>query len=103
MTPVEMLWFFVLSIPIVFLWKTLEIKQIAYRITKKRCDDEDVQLLDQGVFLKKIRVRRNASGRLAMELTFQFEFSTTGDARYLGRVVMLGRRLESFEFEAYKI
>jgi len=103
MTPVEMLWLSVLVVPIVFWWKTLEIKHIAYRITEKRCQDEDVQLLDQGVALKKIRLRRNGSGRLTLELTFQFEFATTGDERYFGSVVMFGKRLESFNFEVYRI
>ena len=57
------------------------------------CTAAGVQWLDQSVHLLSIRLRRNGEGRLAWERQFQFEYSSGGDDRHAGRLVMQGTRL----------
>ena len=86
----------------IFWWQTQGVKQLAYDIARGRCDDVNVQLLDQSVMLKRVRFRRH-SGRFSVVRCFVFEFSTSGDERYHGEVKMSGRQLMNVEMEAYRI
>jgi hypothetical protein len=42
-----------------------------------------------------MRLSRGSDGRLALERHFGFEYSTGGDDRRSGRIVLHGRRLRS--------
>lgn len=49
--------------------------------------------LDQNVQRVRKRIARNAEGRLSWRRDFDFEFSTTGEERQLGRVSLLGAKV----------
>jgi len=85
-----------------FWWRTNELKQVAYQIARRRCDESDVQFLDDSVVLSKVRFRRSDEGRIALLCYFSFEFATMGDTRYRGEMQFLGRRLDQIEMEPYK-
>ena len=59
------------------------------------CAAAGVQWLDQSVHLVAMRLRRGGDGWLALERHFGFEYSTNGDDRRSGRIVLHGRRLRS--------
>jgi len=86
-----------------FWWRTNELKQVAYQIARRRCDENDVQFLDDSVVLAKVRLRRNDKGHIALLCHFSFEFATVGDARYRGEMQFLGRRLEGVDMEPHKL
>ncbi len=88
---------------IAFWWRTNELKQVAYRIARRRCDESNVQFLDDSVVLSKVRFRRNDEGHIALLCYFCFEFATVGDARYRGEMQFLGRCLDSIEMEPHKL
>ena len=62
-----------------------------------------LQLLDQSMVITGFRPARNAEGRLVFRRTYQFEFSSTGDLRYRGCIVLDGMRQRSIELEAYRL
>jgi hypothetical protein len=67
------------------------------------CRQLGLQLLDQSMVITSIRPIRGSGGRIEFRRTYQFEFSSTGDRRYQGKLVMRAMRLESIELEAYKL
>jgi hypothetical protein len=46
---------------------------------------------------------RSLSGGLVFRRRYQFEFSSTGDRRYQGKLELLGMGLQSIELEAYRL
>lgn len=83
-------------------WRhSLYIKEQAYRAAHRRCQELGVQLLDDSVYLRQVRLKRNSTGVLALWRAFQFEFTVSGGERYRGHVLMLGRRIESIELQPH--
>lgn len=63
----------------------------------------DVQMLDEYVALNSIKLKRDGSGKIQLQRSFTFEFSSTGNERYNGKVLLLGRRVDSVYMEPYRI
>ena len=64
-------------------------------IGQRACARAGVQWLDQSVHLLAIRVRRGPDGWLGLERHFGFEYSTGGEDRHAGRIVLHGRQLRA--------
>lgn len=84
-------------------WDNSLCKEIARRAGKAACQQGDVQFLDDTVEQKKLWIRRNESGRLELCRLFLFEFSTDGEYRYKGRVLLLGKKVSDVNMDAYRI
>ncbi len=78
------------------------IKEIAFQAVRTHCLNQDVQMLDEYVALNRVRLRRDQTGKIRLQRTFLFEFSSTGNERYNGVCIMLGRRAESIQMEPYR-
>ena len=78
-------------------------KEIALRAAIDHCLAMEVQMLDGYVALNGIWLKRDKLGKLLLRRSFLFEFSSTGNERYNGTVLMLGRRVESIYMEPYRI
>ena len=88
---------------IIYLWyRGLAVRERALKAVENYCTKLDLQLLDQNVSLRGLWLKRDDRGRLVPWRRYQFEFTTTGDQRYRGQVVLLGSRLESITSEAHK-
>lgn len=83
-------------------WRGLAIKEMALQTARRACERADVDLLDQSVCLSGLGIQRDDRGRLRLRRTFSFDFTATGDGRYKGRVVLLGQRTQSVEFEPHR-
>lgn len=59
----------------------------------RACRQAGVQLLDDTVELVRVRVQRDARGRLALQREYRFEFTMDGDRRQKGWVSLLGRQV----------
>ncbi|MDO9268391.1 MAG: DUF3301 domain-containing protein [Methylobacter sp.] len=77
-------------------------KEVALRAVRANCLDLDVQMLDEYVALNSIRLKRDQTGKVRVRRIFLFEFSSTGNERYNGVCIMLGRRVESIQMEPYR-
>ena len=80
-----------------------KVKQLALRASKKRCQEAGVQLLDHSVVLHRVGFRKNLSNQWKLIREYHFEFTSTGENRYLGRVIMQGYHLISSELEPYTL
>lgn len=68
----------------------LKKRELAVKAARRVCDQADVQLLDESVALRKLRLQRNARQQIKLYREYAFEYSNTGDNRLPGRVYLLG-------------
>lgn len=78
-----------------FWMQGLRAREIAVRTAQELCRHQGLQLLDGTVALNGLRLRRAAAGHVALQRTYQFEYTRDGCLRERGFVLMLGLRLES--------
>ena len=98
----ELAWMALLFAAMYYWWCAYGMKELALAATRRYCKQVDVVLLDDSVVLRAFWVKRDASGRLRMWRRFNFEFTSTGEDRYQGRVVLLGERVEVIQLEPHK-
>jgi hypothetical protein len=53
--------------------------------------------------IRGIWPERTAGGILTLRRSYQFEFTSTGEQRYQGLLVLQGMNLKSIELETYKL
>ena len=99
----DLLIYAVLAFLAAFWWNTMGIKQQAYDAAKRHCLELNLQLLDQSVMLKRVRLKRNRAGGLSLLRVFVFEFASTGDERYHGEVQLMGRALLDVSVDLHRI
>ena len=80
-----------------------KVKEIALETARAHCLAMGVQMLDDYVALNGIWLKRDKLRKIHLRRLFMFEFSSTGDERYNGTVLMLGRRVESVYMDPYRI
>jgi len=94
---------FVLLVSIFLYWLgSIRAKEIATAHSREACKKVSLEFLDETVAIKKVRLRRNSLGRLVFYREYQFEFTSTGEYRYKGRVKLLGKILLGVEMEPYQ-
>ncbi|MHA7878636.1 MAG: DUF3301 domain-containing protein [Saccharospirillum sp.] len=82
-------------------WHHLGVRQRALQYCRQVTQKEGVQLLDESIIMIRMRPTRSQDTLFAFERTYQFEFSTRGDRRFLGWVVLNGVRLARVELQPY--
>jgi hypothetical protein len=87
----------------VYWFNAQKAKEIALASARDHCLAMEVQMLDGYVALNGIWLKRDKSGKMQLRRSFLFEFSSTGNERYNGTVLMLGRQVESVYIEPYRI
>jgi hypothetical protein len=73
----------------------LRAREAALRACRRTCERLGLQLLDETVSLRQLRLRRDADGRVRLRRCYGFEYSERGNERRQGEAVLLGRRVES--------
>ena len=99
----DVLIFALLIVVLMLWWNAQGVKQVALGATKAYCQKMDVQLLDDGVALRGFWLKRDGRGRMRLWRSYNFEFTSTGDDRYSGRVVLLGRFVEGVYLEPHRL
>ena len=87
----------------VYWWQSGLFKGRARELAAAHCQQLGLQLLDQSMVITAIRPIIGRGGRIEFRRTYQFEFSSTGDRRYQGELVMEAMQLKSIELEAYRL
>lgn len=81
---------------LLWFWQhSLRAREIAIHAAQDLCKRQNLQLLDGTVALNGLRLQRAAAGHIALQRTYQFEYSRDGDERQRGFVLLLGLRLET--------
>jgi len=99
----ELLLLTLLGLIAVYWWQSGVYKGRARDAAEAHCRRLDLQLLDQGMVITGIWPVRGRDGRLRLRRRYQFEFSSLGDHRYRGEIVLLGTALQSIYLEPYKM
>lgn len=85
---------------VIWFWQdSLRCRELALVAGQRACRETGVQLLDQTVAVRAVRLRRNPAGRLSLLRVFGFEFSRDGVARLEGRVVIFGRQVDLVQMD----
>ena len=87
----------------VYWWQSGQYKGRARSLATAHCRHLGLQLLDQSMVIVGIWPMRGPAGNLVLRRTYQFEFASTGDRRYQGKLVLAGLQLQSLQLEAYKM
>lgn len=80
---------------VVFWFAGRRAAETATLVGRRACDRAGVQWLDQSVHLLAMRLRRGPSGLLGVERHYGFEYSTGGEDRHAGRIVLHGVRVQA--------
>lgn len=96
-------WATVVAAVISFWWRSDKIKHDALAHVSRYCKKQNLQLLDQTLVLKGVKLGRNENGSLIFRRKYSFEFTSTGEVRYQGQVVLYGASLHRMDLEAYII
>jgi hypothetical protein len=87
----------------VYWWQSGLFKGRARELATAHCQQLGLQLLDQSMVIIRIWPALSRGGKIEFRRTYQFEFSSIGDRRYQGQLVMQGMRMQSIELETYKL
>ena len=84
-------------------WQAQKIKEIALNYTRRQCAELELQLLDDNFKLRGFWLKRDSNGQLRIWRSYNFEFSSTGDERYAGRVVTLGNKVTDLHLAPHRL
>lgn len=85
-----------------FWWDSRGAAEKAIQAAMNSCNRAGVTFLNETVGWKKIRLKRNARGRMQFHRTYFFEFASDMQQRYQGEVVMLGRYVIKVDLDAFR-
>ncbi len=86
-----------------FWWKARSAQERALGAVKIYCQNMQLQLLDECVVEASWKIGRANSGSLCLLRHYEFEFTSTGNERYLGAVTMRGQRVEQINVAPHRI
>jgi len=84
-----------------FWYDSLRAREAAVETARRACMADGVLLLDDTVALSVLRLRRSASGAVALLRVYRFEFSDTGNNRLEGNVTLLGSAVQALFLEPH--
>ena len=96
-------WFLLIGVLLAYWWRSGSFKGRARELAIDHCKQLELQLLDHSMVICGIWPKRSRGGSLSLRRTYQFEFTSTGDQRYQGVLVMFGMQLQSIQLETYKL
>ena len=98
----DLLWLLVAYACMWYWWSAKGAKELALNTTRRHCKQLDLQLLDDSIALRAFWLKRDTRGRMRLWRSYDFEFSSTGDDRYSGRIVLLGLSVESIDLQTHR-
>lgn len=84
-----------------WLWRAHGVRELALAAARRHCRGLDIELLDENVALRGLRLLRDRNGRRRLARLYDFEFTVTGDQRLRGCVTMFGRQVARVEVDAH--
>jgi hypothetical protein len=88
---------------VVYWLRARDLKQLAFIEAAKHCKKLDLALLDDSVALISLKPSRNASGRIYLARTYQFDFTANGEDRYQGEIILAGRQVLHIKLPPHRI
>lgn len=77
-------------------WRnSMRARELAVSFCRRLCARHNVQFLDDTVALTRLGIRRGEGAGLRLRRVYEFEFSTEGQSRSHGSVVMTGNHIDA--------
>jgi hypothetical protein len=73
----------------------IRVRELAVQAVTRAGDQDDYQLLDQAVHIRRISLSRDRQGRWRIWRQYRFDYSFDGVERRQGHVIMLGKNLQA--------
>lgn len=102
MTLGTLFWLFFAGLAIWYWWRAKAIKDSVLQSAHRYCKTMDVMLLDDAIYLRGVWFKRDDQGRIRVWRRFMFDFTSTGEERYSGRVIMLGSRILHMDLDPHR-
>ena len=83
-------------------WDTIKAREIGIQAARDSCRREQVQLLDDTVVCRSLRLARNDMGQATLRRVYDFEYSDSGNDRYRGSVMLLGREVMILDISEHR-
>jgi len=99
----NLFWLLLAMIVLLYWWHSGSYKGRARALAVAHCQQFNLQLLDQSMVICAIWPEIDTGGKLNFRRKYQFEFTSTGEYRYQGLLVLSGMKLKSIELETFKI
>jgi hypothetical protein len=99
----DLIIFFLVASLVAYWWQWQSARQSALQACKDYCIQKNIQLLDQTVALRAVRLKRDSTGQLRLWRLFIFEFTASGSDRCNGHVMMLGSKIVEIYVQPYPI
>ncbi len=91
MTFLELMAVLLLGAIVWFWFDSLKARESGLAAARRACQREGLQFLDETVVGHGFKFARDDKGHLVLRRGFDFEYSLSGDDRYLGAVIIEGR------------
>lgn len=91
------------SIPVIYVYTTAPIRDRALQAAQVKCQQLGLQFLDSNVHNRRLWLKRDSRGQVRLWRAFYFEFSSTGQERYQGRVIALGQQITDVQLDAHRM
>ena len=86
-----------------YFYAGVAVREIALAAARAHCNEMNVQLLDQSVGIHRVWLKRGDDNKIHIWRNYQFEFTSTGNERYKGHIITLGKVVESTQLQAHKL
>jgi hypothetical protein len=73
----------------------IRVRELAVQAVTRAGKQDDYQLLDQAVHIRRMSLSRDTQGRWHIWRQYRFDYSFDGVERRHGHVIMLGKQLEA--------
>jgi len=73
----------------------IRVRELAVQAVTRAGREDDYQLLDQAVHIRRISLSRDGQGRWRVWRQYRFDYSFDGVERRQGHVIMLGKQLQA--------
>ncbi|MEE4143658.1 MAG: DUF3301 domain-containing protein [Halieaceae bacterium] len=73
----------------------IRVRELAVQAVARAGQQDDYQLLDQAVHIRRISLSRDRQGRWRIWRQYRFDYSFDGVERRQGHVIMLGKALQA--------
>ena len=97
-----LIYLIILCAGIAFWLNSRRAHEFSLGICRHFCEQNDAMLLDQTVYLRRLRIRRADHGRIQFERCYQFEYSYNAVDRYSGNMIILGLKPVEVTFDGQR-
>ena len=83
-------------------WRSHGIRERALAYTRKYCEREELEFLDETVGMERLTLQRDSHGKLRITRIYRFEFTVTGGERYQGHTIVMAGMVQRVDLPPHR-